>query len=132
MENELRHYGVLGMRWGKRKSNSDTVSLKNKHNSDRSVKEERKAASKNRRTLSDTELKKRIERMELERKMKDLTDKDIAPGRKAVNEILSNSGKKVATTVLTGATLYAVKAGLEGKVNLKEAASYLAPKPKHK
>lgn len=132
MENELRHYGVLGMRWGKRKSNSNTVSPKNKNNSDQSVKDERKVASKNRRTLSDAELKKRIERMELERKMKDLTDKDIAPGRKAVNEILSNSGKKVATTVLTGATLYAVKAGLEGKVNLKEAASYLAPKPKHK
>lgn len=97
-----------------------------------SVKKERKEASKNRRNLSDADLKKRIERMKLEKEMKDLTDADLSPGKKFINEILSTSGRRVATTVVTGATLYAIKAGLEGKVDLKEAASYLAPRPKNK
>lgn len=96
------------------------------------VKLERKEASKNRRNLSDADLKKRIERMKLEKEMKDLTDADISPGKKFINEVLSTSGRRVATTVATGATLYAIKAGLEGKIDLKEAASYLAPRPKNK
>lgn len=96
------------------------------------VKSERKEASKNRRTLSDADLKKRIERMKLEKEMKDLTDADLSPGKKFINDVLSTSGRRVATTVVTGATLYAIKAGLEGKIDLKEAASYLAPKPKNK
>lgn len=77
-------------------------------------------------------LQKRIERMKLEREMKDLTDADLSPGKKFINEVLSTSGKRVATTVVTGATLYAIKAGLEEKIDLKEAAGYLAPRPKNK
>lgn len=95
-------------------------------------KRERKEASKNRRNLSDADLKKRIERMKLEKEMKDLTDADLSPGKKFINDVLSTSGRRVATTVVTGATLYAIKAGLEDKIDLKEAASYLAPKPKNK
>lgn len=55
----------------------------------------RKVAVKNRRTMSDSDLKKRIERLKLEREFKNLTEDDIAPGRKYVSEILSASGKSV-------------------------------------
>ncbi len=68
----------------------------------------------------------------LEKEMKDLTDADLSPGKKFINEVLSTSGRRIATTVVTGATLYAIKSGLEGKIDLKEAASYLAPRPKNK
>lgn len=136
MENKLQHHGIKGQRWGVRRFQNEDGSLtkagKARVSQNSDVKNERKEASKNRRNLSDAELKKRIERMELERKMKDLTDKDVAPGKTFINEVLSSSGKRVATTVLTGAALYATKAALEGKINLKEAAAYLAPKPKNK
>lgn len=95
-------------------------------------KAERKKASKNRRNLSDADLKKQIERMKLEKEMKDLTDADLSPGKKFINEVLSTSGKRVATTVVTGATLYAIKASLEGNIDFKEAAGYVAPRPKNK
>ena len=95
-------------------------------------KQQRKEAAKNRRTLSDADLKKSIERMKLEKEIKDLTDADLSPGKKFINDVLSTSGRRVATTVVTGATLYAIKSGLEGKIDLKEAASYLAPRPKNK
>lgn len=160
MENNLQHHGIKGQRWGVRRYQNEDGSLteagkKNLKKAMResketgkkvavdnktgkfftygqSVKDERKEASKNRRNLSDADLKKRIERMKLEKEMKDLTDADLSPGKKFINEVLSTSGKRVATTVATGATLYAIKAGLEGKIDLKEAAGYLAPRPKNK
>ena len=136
MENNLQHHGIPGQRWGVRrfqnKDGSLTKAGKARASQNSDVKNERKEASKNRRTLSDADLKKRIERMELERKMKDLTEKDVSPGKAFISEVLSNSGKRVATTVLTGAALYATKAALEGKIDFKEAAGYLAPRPKNK
>lgn len=137
MENDLQHHGIPGQKWGVRRfQNKDgsltTAGKKRVKDGNSAVKDERKEASKNRRNLSDADLKKRIERMKLEKEMKDLTDADLSPGKKFINEVLSTSGKRIATTVVTGATLYAIKSGLEGKIDLKEAASYLAPRPKNK
>lgn len=94
------------------------------------VVDDRKQASQNRRNLSDAELKKRIERLQTEKRLKDLTEADLSPGKAAVKEVLANSGKKVATAVVTGATLYAIKSAMTGKFDLSEAASYMTPKPK--
>lgn len=137
MENNLQHHGIPGQKWGVRRfQNKDgsltTAGKKRVKDENSTVKDERKEASKNRRNLSDADLKKRIERMKLEKEMKDLTDADLSPGKKFINEVLSTSGRRIATTVVTGATLYAIKSGLEGKIDLKEAASYLAPRPKNK
>ena len=137
MENNLQHHGIPGQKWGVRRfQNKDgsltTAGKKRVKDGNSTVKDERKEASKNRRNLSDADLKKRIERMKLEKEMKDLTDADLSPGKKFINEVLSTSGRRIATTVVTGATLYAIKSGLEGKIDLKEAANYLAPRPKNK
>ncbi len=137
MANNLRHHGIQGQKWGVRRFQNKDGSLtaagkKRVKDTSSTVKDERKEASKNRRNLSDADLKKRIERMKLEKEMKDLTDADLSPGKKFISEVLSTSGKRVATTVVTGAALYATKAALEGKIDLKEAASYLAPRPKNK
>lgn len=134
MENNLQHHGIPGQKWGVRRfQNKDgSLTAAGKKKLKKATEDERKEASKNRRTLSDADLKKRIERMKLEKEMKDLTDADLSPGKKFINDVLSTSGRRVATTVVTGATLYAIKSGLEGKIDLKEAASYLAPRPKNK
>ena len=102
--NFLEHYGVKGMKWGKRKASTARTKFS-------------KAPSK----LSDSELKKRITRMETEKKYNQLNRGDISEGKKFVSEVLTGAGRRVATTVLTGASLVAIRTALNSK--LGEAAA---------
>lgn len=135
MENELYHYGVLGMKWGVRRTPEQlakaNVRAKRK-SEDNAKRSDMKKAVKSRRTLSDADLKKRIERIKMEKQLKDLTAEEISPGKKFVSEVLSSSGKKVATALVTGAVLYGTKAALTNQFDIKELASYMTPKPKNK
>lgn len=99
---------------------------------DEMIRAERKEASKNRRSLSDADLKKRIERLQMEHKLKELTAQDLNPGRTKAKQILASIGTKTIATVASGAILYAGKAMLTKEFNPKEAAGYLFPKPKMK
>lgn len=95
----LVHFGILGMRWGRRRGRSATPG----HADSEAVKALRK---KNVSELSDAELKKLNNRMQLERQFKELKAADVSPGRKLVTDILRDSGKELAkdfvkTTVKT-------------------------------
>ena len=59
----------------------------------------------------------------MEKQLKELTAEDLSPGRKAVSDILAQSGRKVATAFITGAALYAGKAFISGEYNAKEMGS---------
>lgn len=72
----LKHYGVLGMKWGKRKARS-TVSSNNKSKNTAITKPKQTPKPKSkpkptRRELSDEELRAVINRMRLEREYADL------------------------------------------------------------
>lgn len=86
---------------------------------------DRKNALKNRRIMSTEELKERVARLETEKRLRELTQEDLYPGRKAVNEALVNIGKKVVTTAATGAALYYLKYKASGdkKINRQELAN---------
>jgi len=103
----IEHYGVKGMRWGKRGGASSTT---------------RTTFSKAPSKLSTTELNKRIARMETEKKYNQLNRKDVSEGKKFATEVLTGAGRKVATTVLTGASLVAIKAALSSKLGEGVAA----------
>lgn len=130
----LEHYGVKGMKWGVRRSKSQLSRARgsSKSSAEKRERANRKSAVKNRRTMSDSELKKHIERLKLEREFKNLTEADLAPGRKCVSEILASSGQKVATVAAAGAMSYAIKAAMTKEFNVKEAASYVASNPNKK
>ena len=131
----LMHYGIKGMKWGVRRSEAQLARARghsSKPSDDKNEVAARKVAVKNRRTMSDSDLKKRIERLKLEREFKNLTEDDIAPGRKYVSEILSASGKKALTMAAAGAMTYAVKTAMTKEFNLKEAAQYIAANPNKK
>ena len=135
MENELYHYGVLGMKWGVRRTPEQLAKANGRakrKSKDNAKKSDMKKAVKSRRTLSDADLKKRIERIKMEKQLKDLTAEEISPGKKFVSEVLSSSGKKVATALVTGAVLYGTKAALTNQFDIKELAGYMTPKPKNK
>lgn len=144
---ELYHHGVKGMKWGVRKkritSGLQKLGMRQAHSragqlgvkagakiANKKVKKSRKADVKNRRNLSDAELKKKVERLKMEKQLKDLTADDISPGKKFVAGIMSSSGKKVATAFATGAALYGTKAAMTGEFNIKDLAGYMTPKPK--
>ena len=138
MSNELMHYGVLGMKWGiRRYRNKDgTLTTAGKKrlskDKDKSEKKERKVALKNRRSLSDEYLKKKIERLKMEKEFKNLTEEDISHGRKYVGEIMSSAGKKALTVAAAGAMAYGVKVAMTKEFNIKEAAGYIAANPNKK
>ena len=138
MSNELMHYGVLGMKWGiRRYRNKDgTLTTAGKKrlskDKDKAEKKERKVALKNRRSLSDVDLKKKIERLKMEKEFKNLTEEDISPGRKYVGEIMSSAGKRALTVVAAGTMAYGVKVAMTKEFNIKEAAGYIAANPNKK
>lgn len=101
----------------------------------RAKRQDYKQASKNRRNLSDEELLARIGRLEMEKKLKDLTDENLSNRSRqqsATKEVLVNAGKKIATTVIAGGAMYLGKACLTGELDPKQAASYLFPNPNKK
>lgn len=100
----LSHHGVKGMRWGVRRKSGGSGGSSSRTTFKKSPKK-----------LSDVELNKRIKRMETEKKYNQLNKKDLSEGRKFAKEILTDSGKRVAKTVATGAALVAIKAALTSK-----------------
>lgn len=135
MNNELMyHHGIKGMKWGVRRNPDQLARARGntKSSADSEEKSNRKTAVKNRRTLSDADLKKRIERLKMEKEFKNLTEEDIAPGKKFVSNVMSSAGTKVLTIAAAGAMSYAVKAAMTKEFNIKEAASYIAANPNKK
>ena len=134
MSNELNHYGVKGMRWGVRRSEAQLS--RGKRGKNPSKDKQRKASMRkdvrNRRIMSTSELKSKIERLKMQKQLKDLTEEELSPGKSFMKRVLSTSGQKVATAVVTGATLYAIKAAMTGEFDPKTMAEYMTPKPKNK
>lgn len=127
---ELYHYGVLGMKWGVRRSPTQLSkgNTKKRNSADDIVKSRRKKMSAARRHLSDGDLKAAIERLQNEKKLKDLTNEDVAPGRTAAANIMKQIGKTAITAAGAAVATYAVKAAMQGSFDIKEAAAFIKPK----
>lgn len=145
----LEHFGKKGMKWGVRKDRGGATAgtsdgrANNKPPLNPHQKAQLDAASgtkrgkdrsvykKSPKQLSEAQLKARINRMELEKKYNDLNAEPVGKGKKMVEEVMQNSGKQIATTILVGAGLLAAKQVI-GKKFGEEAAAAITGKGKKK
>lgn len=90
---ELRHYGVKGMRWGVRRKRGSS--------SGNSTKPKKKSSIKD---LSDEELRRRLNRIQMERQYRALTStrgqRAASKAAKISGEIALNVGKQVVSAQL--------------------------------
>lgn len=105
VEEFLDHHGVKGMHWGIRNR-----SKRNKPNQGRTG---LTTFSKHPHRLSDVELSKRIKRLELEKKYKDLNSPVKSKGKAYVHSLLESSGRTVAGAAVGGAAGFFIQKALK-------------------
>jgi|WetSurMetagenome_2_1015567.scaffolds.fasta_scaffold1001740_1 hypothetical protein len=90
MAENLMHFGIPGMKWGRRKARVSTTPSSD-HTTARGLQK------KNLSELSNDELKTLTSRLQLEKQYKDLTKKEVSAGKKFVADVLQSSGKTIAS-----------------------------------
>ncbi len=146
-QNELYHYGVLGMKWGIRRYQPYSVRPRGSGKSGREIGEARKSKGqikrektdrrsgviadyKNRKVLSDEELKTKIKRLEDEAKFKKLVNENYRPVKSFFAEAASDALKSATKKTMGAAVDSLIRLGLGDKPTKKEFASYYKPKKK--
>ena len=122
----LAHYGIKGMRWGRRRGSSKNTTKSKKKKRTLADRVQKRMEKKNRdesedyqkvkdlkkkrpSEMSNVELKSYIERMNLEQQYKSLKSKDVAPGQKFATDILREVSKELIKETIKDTTKTAIK-----------------------
>lgn len=107
--NELIHYGILGMKWGVRRTEAQLARARGKKSksSSEDVSEDYKKAhsSKSVKSMSDAELRTRLNRLQMEQQYSKLNPDKVSRGKGVANKILK-AGTTIAAATTTAITIY--------------------------
>ena len=128
MDNNLQHHGIKGQKWGIRRFQNKDGSLtpagrkRQKQNDDVPVHEDYSKShnTKSVKSMSDKELRDRINRLSMERQYAQLTATEKSIGRKIVSEVLLNVGKELAKDYLKKYAKKGIEEVLKRSVKEKE------------
>lgn len=112
MDNELKHYGILGMKWGRRRYQYKDGSLtpagkkrygssqqNNKQPSTQKEQTKEQPKKKNVKSMTYDELKKEVDRLQLEKRYKDLTQEEVSVGKQITKKMLDSVIVPTVTSV---------------------------------
>ena len=129
----LDHYGVKGMRWGHRKRKVSSSSRTGRNIRSRSnQRKSRREMKRNRRTLSESDLNKNLDRLRKEKQLKELIDEDVNTGKKYVQDILKKSGDKLLPAALAAGGAYALAQVMDVKMSKGDIFNLAVPAPKNR
>lgn len=111
-DTELMHYGILGMKWGVRRSRKELERARKARNASEDSKKASRSKKRDVSELSNEELRELNNRMQLERTYRDLTKSEISPGKKFVQEVLRETSKELAKEYLKKGAKYGIDYGL--------------------
>lgn len=99
---ELHHHGIKGMKWGVRRnlhpSSGGRLSSLKKSRPKEDIHEDyaNRHSKKSVKSMSDKELRERINRLQMEQQYKQLTSAQVKVGKSVVGGILTNAAKETA------------------------------------
>jgi hypothetical protein len=106
MSNTLVHYGILGMKWGIRRTPEQLARARRRSMTDESHEDYKKTHTpKSIKSMSDAELRNRLNRLQMERQYSQLSESSVSKGKEYAQKIIK-AGTTVATVTTTALTIY--------------------------